>query len=119
MVSITYDDEVVPDAEQFPHVEGAGLVLHRLGEQRDEVGRAEVGAVHRFFFQMAVQVGQHHRDQPVESVEVELEHWQLSVEQGAQFEDVDDLSHDGERQSLVLQEQIKEARNEIHSLTVV
>lgn len=68
---------------------------------------------------MAVQVGQHHGDEPVEPVEVEFEHRQLCVEQRRQFEDMDDLAHDSERQSLVLQEQVKEARNEIHALAVV
>ena len=55
---LTYNDKVVPDAEQFPHVFTAGLVLHRLGEQRDEIRRAEVAAVHTFFLQVAVQIRQ-------------------------------------------------------------
>lgn len=93
---MTYNDKVVPDAEQFPHVDRARLMLHRLCEKRDEVRRAKVRAVYRFFFQVAVQVGQHHGDEPVESVEVEFEHRQLCVEQGRQFEDMDDLAHDSE-----------------------
>ena len=94
-------------------------MLHRLREQRDEVRRAKVGAVYRFFFQVAVQVRQYHRYQPVKPVKVQLEHRQFRIEQGTQFEDVDDLAHDGERQCLVLEEKIEEARDKIHSLTVV
>lgn len=32
-----YNDEVVPDSEQFPHALTRWLVLHRLSEERDEV----------------------------------------------------------------------------------
>ena len=55
---MTYNYEVVPNAEQFPHVGAVGLVLHRLREERDEVGRAEVGTVHTLLLQVAVQVRQ-------------------------------------------------------------
>ena len=53
----TYDDEVVPDAEELPHVLARGLVLHGLREECDEVRRAEVAAIHALLFQVAVQVG--------------------------------------------------------------
>ena len=115
----TYDDEIVPNAEQFPHIDRAGLVLHRLREQRDEVRRAKVRAVYWFFFQVAVQVRQYHRYQPVKPVKVQLKHRQFRIEQGTQFEDVDDLAHDCERQCLVLEEKIEEACDKIHALTVV
>ena len=55
---MTYNYEVVPNAEQFPHIVAVGLVLHRLREERDEVGRAEVRTVHTLFLQVAVQVWQ-------------------------------------------------------------
>ena len=34
---VTYNDEVVPDAKQLPHVFTRGLMLHHLREERDEV----------------------------------------------------------------------------------
>ena len=55
---MTYNYEVIPDAEQFPHIGAVGLMLHRLREERDKVGRAEVGTVYTLFLQVAVQVWQ-------------------------------------------------------------
>ena len=68
------NDEVVPDAKQFPHVLTRGLVLHCLGEQRDEVAGAEVAAVDALLFQMNMQVGQEDRDETVQTIEVEFQH---------------------------------------------
>lgn len=38
----TYDDEIVPDPKKLPHIITCSLILHHLGEQSDEVRRAEV-----------------------------------------------------------------------------
>ena len=42
----TYDDEIVPDSEQFPHVHRAWLMLHGLSKECDEIGGAKVRTVH-------------------------------------------------------------------------
>ena len=94
-------------------------MLHDLGEQSDKVAGAEVGTIDAFFFQMTVQVGQQHRDQSIESVEIKLEDLQLCVKQSTQLEDVDYMAHNVECQSFISQEQIEEASDEVHSLAVV
>ena len=43
---MTYNDEIVPNSEQFPHIDGTWLVLHGLREQSDEIAGAKVRAVH-------------------------------------------------------------------------
>ena len=115
----TYDYEVVPDAQQFPHILAGGLVLHRLREERDEVGRAEVAAVHTLFLQVSVQVGQQYRYESVESIEVKLQHWKLCVEQSAQLEDLDYLAHDSKSKGFITEEKVKKASDKVHSLAVV
>lgn len=118
-LSLTYNDEVVPNSEELPHVDCTWLVLHRLREERDEVGRAEVRAVDGFFLQVAVQIGQYHGNQTVEPVEIQLQHRQLRVEQRTELENVDDLAHDCKGETLVLEEQEKETSDEVHALAVV
>ena len=74
MLKFTYDDEVVPDSEDLPHLFLVGLMLHRLREECYEVRRAEIRTIDGLFFEMAVQIGQQYRDQSIKSVEIKLEH---------------------------------------------
>ena len=94
-------------------------MLHHLGEEGDEVAGAEVARIHALLLQVAVQVGQQNWDHPVQTVKVQLQHWQFSVEKCAELEIVDDLSHDSKCKSLITQEQIEEPSDEVHSLAVV
>lgn len=68
---------------------------------------------------MCSQVWYQYRNQPVQPVKVLLEHRQLRVEECAELVDVDDLTHHGKSERLVPQEEVQEARNEVHALAVV
>ena len=68
---------------------------------------------------MRSQVWYQYRNQSVQPVKVLLEHWQLCVEECTELVDVDDLAHDSEGERLVPQEEVQEARDEVHALAVV
>ena len=66
-----------------------------------------------------MKVWQQYRYESVQSVKVQLKHWQLCVEKSAEVELIDNLPQYGKAQSFVLQEQEQEARNKVHALAVV
>lgn len=68
---------------------------------------------------MAVQIWQQNRNHPIQTVKIQLQHWQFGVEKCTELEIVDDLSHDSESKGLIAQEQVKEPSDEVHSLAVV
>lgn len=68
---------------------------------------------------MTVQVWQQNRNQSVQPVEVKFKHWQLCVEESTELEEIDDLAHDCEGESFVLEKEVEEAGNEVHSLAIV
>lgn len=61
-----------------------------MGQKQQKV--LKIGSV--AYLEMAVEVGQQNRDESVESVEVQLQHWELCVEQRCQIEAIDDLADD-------------------------
>ena len=65
-----------------------------------------------------MKVWQQYRYESVQSVEVQLKHWQLCVEKSAEVELIDNLPQYGKAQSFILQEQEQETRNKVHALAV-
>ena len=68
---------------------------------------------------MRVQVGEQNRDQAIKLVEYQLQHRQFCVEQLAHIKLVDDIPQDSKTNGLVVEEQIQESGDKVHSLTVV
>ena len=71
------------------------------------------------YLEVRVEVWEQDADEPVELVEVQLEHWQLGVEKLGHVESVDHVAHHREGKGFVPEKEVQESSDEVHALAVV